>query len=260
MRVQVPRYAELDLPTGEAALAGGALLTAERHLQAAFEAFPSMLPAAHGLARLHVMLEEYEASLPEYDVLLAAVPDQQDALLGRARALSQLGRYQEALPLLDRLIAIGTWLVGDAHYWRGWNRLQMGEADAAAVDADAALRLMVNARVHVLAGAVAARRLDWDRAASEFEAALPLDETDCDIPLSLGSVRGQRREWPAAYAAYARAASCLTDSQAQLAKRVTEITAASMSGGSAFSPARARPWRRRTARRARRGTTPRSRW
>ena len=30
-------------------------------------AFPSMLPAAHGLARLHVMLEEYEASLPEYD-------------------------------------------------------------------------------------------------------------------------------------------------------------------------------------------------
>ena len=111
---------------------GGALLTAERHYQEAFRAFPLMLPAAHGLARLHVMLEEYETSLPEYDVLLAAVPDQQDALLGKARALSQLGRHAEAMPLLDRLIAMGTWLVGDAHYWRGWNRLQLGDVAGAA--------------------------------------------------------------------------------------------------------------------------------
>ena len=124
---------------------------------------------------------------------------------------------------------IGTWLVGDAHYWRGWNRLQLGDVAGAEADADRALQLMVNARVHVLAGAIAARRSDWDRAGREFEAALPLDETDCDIPVSLGSVRGQQRNWPAAFTNYARATECLVASQAQLARRVDEIVLAPMS-------------------------------
>lgn len=229
MRRQVPRYEELDLIAGDVAMSGGALLSAERHYQEALRAFPSMLPAAHGLARVHVMLEEYETSLPEYDVVLAAVPDQQDCLLGKARALSQLGRHAEALALLDRLIELGTWLVGDAHYWRGWNRLQVGDVDGAAADAERALTLMVNARVHVLAGAVATRRAEWERAGREFEAALPLDETDCDIPVSLGAVRGQQRDWHAAFTSYARAADCLVDWQAQLSRRVAEITAAEMS-------------------------------
>jgi tetratricopeptide (TPR) repeat protein len=224
-----PRFEELHLAAGNAAMNGGALLTAERHYRAAFEAFGGMLPAAHGLARVHVMLEEYEASLPEYDAVLSAVTDQQDCLLGKARALTQLGRHGEAIALLDRLIAIGTWLVGDAHYWRGWNRLQVGELDGAAADAEAALKLMVNARVHVLAGAVAARRGDWPRARAEFETALPLDESDCDIPVSLGSVLGEQREWAAAYTSYARAALCLVGSQEQLSKRVAEIDAAPMS-------------------------------
>jgi tetratricopeptide (TPR) repeat protein len=206
MRQQAPRWAELALAAGDSAMAGGALLTAERHYRDAWQAFPGMLPAAHGLARVHVMLEEYEASLPEYDGVLAVVPDQQDCLLGKARALSQLGRHADAIPLLDRLVALGTWHLGDAHYWRGWNRLQLGDVDGAAADAERALQLMVNARVHVLAGAVAARRLDWPRARSEFEAALPLDETDCDIPQSLGSVLGQLHEWRPAFTAYARAA------------------------------------------------------
>jgi tetratricopeptide (TPR) repeat protein len=188
-----------------------------------------MLPAFHGLARVHVMLEEYEASLPEYDAVLAAVPDQQDCLLGKARALSQLGRYGAALPLLDRLITLGTWLVGDAHYWRGWDRLQLGDVDGASADAELALQLMVNARVHVLAGAVASRRSDWSRARHEFAAALPLDETDCDIPMSLGSIRSQQRDWPAAFDAFVRAAECLVGSQARLARRVEEISTAPMS-------------------------------
>jgi tetratricopeptide (TPR) repeat protein len=187
-----------------------------------------MLPAAHGLARLHVMLEEYEASLPEYDAVLAIVPDQQDCLLGKARALSQLGRHAEAMPLLDRLIALGTWLMGDAHYWRGWNRLQLADMEGAWTDAERALQLMVNARVHVLAGAVAARRDDWTRARAEFETAQPLDETDCDIALSLGSVLGHLRDWPPAFTAYARAAECLVTSQAQLSRRVDEIGRAPM--------------------------------
>ena len=65
----------------------------------------------------------------------------------------------------------------------------------------------------MLAGAVASRRSDWARARREFEAALPLDETDCDIPISLGSVLGQQGDWPAAFAAFARAADCLVNAR-----------------------------------------------
>jgi tetratricopeptide (TPR) repeat protein len=228
LRQDLARWEELDLAAADAAMNGGALLTAERHYLAAWQAFPEMLPAAHGLARLHVMLEEYDASLPEYDAVLAAVPDQQDCLLGKARALSQLGRHADAIGPLDRLIALGTWLMGDAHYWRGWNRLHLGDVDGAASDAERALQLMVNARVHVLAGAVAARRTDWPRARAEFEAALPLDETDCDIPMSLGSVLGQQRDWTPAFTAYARAAQCLRGSGEALTRRLDEIGKAEM--------------------------------
>jgi tetratricopeptide (TPR) repeat protein len=226
---EVPAFLEIDLALAETAMGGGALLTAERHYAAVLGAFPGMLPAAHGLARLHVMLEEYETSLPEYDAVLQAVPDQQDALLGKARALSQLGRPREALPLLDRLIALGTWLLGDAHYWRGWNLLGLGELEAAAASADLALRLMVNARVHMLAGAIAAARTDWDRAVREFEAALPLDETDCDISLSLATARGTRREWRDAATHFERAATCLVDAQDRLRRRLEEIAGAELS-------------------------------
>ena len=53
---------------------------------------------------------------------------------------------------------MGTWLVGDAYYWRSWNRFRMNELDAANRDIEAALQLMSNARVHFLAGSIASAR------------------------------------------------------------------------------------------------------
>jgi len=137
------------------------------------------------LARVHVMLEEYELSLPEYQQVLDLVADQTDAMLGKARALSALGRPLEAIAILDRIITMGSWLVGDAYYWRAWNRYHMKQLELANDDVAASLRLMSTARVHYLAGSIASARNQWPRAQTEFEAALTLDQTDCDIPLRL---------------------------------------------------------------------------
>ena len=100
------RFIEVDLPIGDAALNGGALLSAERHHAAALQGFPGMLAVAMQLARVHVMLEEYERSLPEYQQVLDIVADQVDAMLGKARALSALGRPLEAIAILDRIITM----------------------------------------------------------------------------------------------------------------------------------------------------------
>ena len=107
------------------------------------------------------MLEEYDRSLPEYQQVLDIIADQVDAMLGKARALSALGRALEAIPILDRIITMGSWLVGDAYYWRAWNRYQLKELEVANDDIQASLRLMSNARVHYLAGSIASARNQW---------------------------------------------------------------------------------------------------
>jgi tetratricopeptide (TPR) repeat protein len=223
-----PRFEEIELAVGNAALNGGALLSAEHHHTVALRAFPGMLPAAMQLGRVHVMLEEYEASLPEYQQVLDVVSDQVDAMLGKARALSALGRPTEAIPILDRIIAMGTWLVGDAYYWRAWNRFQMKELDVATSDVDASLRLMSNARVHFLAGSIASARNEWPRAQAELEAALKLDETDCDIPLALAGVLARLESWAAAAQRFGSSAECLVQTQARYQSRLEEIHAAPM--------------------------------
>ena len=223
-----PRFEEIELPMGNAALNGGALLSAEHHHAVALHAFPGMLPAAMQLGRVHVMLEEYEASLPEYQQVLDVIPDQADAMLGKARALSALGRPTEAIPILDQIITMGTWLVGDAYYWRSWNRFRMNELDAANRDIEAALQLMSSARVHFLAGSIASARTEWPRAQAEFDAALKLDETDCDIPLALAGVLARRESWTASSQRFGSSAECLVQAQARYQTRLDEIRAAPM--------------------------------
>ena len=123
---------------------------------------------------------------------------------------------------------MGTWLVGDAYYWRAWNRFQLKEPDAANGDIEAALRLMSSARVHFLAGSIAGGRNEWRRAQAEFETALRLDETDCDIPLALAGALARLESWPASAQRFGSSAECLVQTQARYQTRLDEIRRAPM--------------------------------
>src|SRR5204863_446924 len=83
------------------------------------------------------------------------------ALLGRIRALTYLGRNEDAIATTDLLIALG-WYVGDARYWRALNESELERNDEAWTDVEAAAKLLVNADVPKLAGLIAYRRHQLD--------------------------------------------------------------------------------------------------
>lgn len=224
-----PRLVELELFLGDVSMGGAmALLSARRHYEAARHLVPTMVPATLRLGSIHLMLEEFDEAEREFARVIALVPRQVDAVLGRAKALGYLRRHAEAIALLTGMITEGKWLVGDAHYWRAWNHFQLRDLDAAERDIAMALRLLVNARVHALDGHIKSARERWAEAQRAFEESLALDASDCDVALSLAVTLARQAIWPEAATRYAGGAGCLVGRQAELRRRLADIASADM--------------------------------
>ena len=218
-----PRFAEARYHRGVQALGVGALGTADAELAAATAAFPDA-PAIH-LARghVHLQLQEYLVALEAFDRVLDIRPDQRDALLGRVQALSHLARHAEAVSSADRLLDLGTWLLGDAYYWRAWNGRQLRQLDAAAQDIDSAKAFLFNADVPKLAGFIAYDRSRFDEARAELDTARERNAGDCDVPFALGLVHARLRQAPIAAGAFAEAARCAGAAQGAMRERLAAI-------------------------------------
>ena len=107
---------------GEAALARGELLSAEKDLLIASEHIPESAYYNILLASVyffHGRIRAVPGFLRQGDPLS---PEYRDAYLTKAICLSQLGRYPEALGVLDRIIEMQYYLQGEAHYWSAWNQ------------------------------------------------------------------------------------------------------------------------------------------
>lgn len=76
-------------------------LACEPELEAAVAAKPDDTEAGEALARACARAGEHETALARYDLLLARDPANVDWLLGKAQALTALGRPREALPHLE---------------------------------------------------------------------------------------------------------------------------------------------------------------
>ena len=76
--------------------------------------WPTLTLSAGNLA---MTAEDFDRALTMYDATLKLEPRAVDALLGRARALTYLGRHEDAITTVDELLA-ERWYLGDARYWR----------------------------------------------------------------------------------------------------------------------------------------------
>ena len=95
----------------------------------------------------YTALEEFDQAVDFFDRTLAVVPRYPDALLNKAKALTYAGRYGEALDVVDQLLALPGWLVGDACYWRAVNEVELGRTSEAWDDIELADTQIVNAEV-----------------------------------------------------------------------------------------------------------------
>jgi tetratricopeptide (TPR) repeat protein len=202
-RIEMTRYPAPDV--GKAA----------EHFEVAHAAFPASTAFTLALANARNALTEYDTALTLFDEILQVYPIHRDALLGRVMSLSYLARYYDAIATATRMIELGTYHMGDAYYWRAWNRYNIQQLDPAWDDVERATKLMVNTAVYTLAGYIAYARRELDTAIDRFVRAYQLDNTNCEAVSAEGLVHIDKEAWATAAPRFFTAIGCFASAAAQ---------------------------------------------
>jgi tetratricopeptide (TPR) repeat protein len=203
-----PRFVETRFQLGMSAVGARQLDDAEKRLEEAY-AWRTDWPAlTQSLANVSMTAEEFERSLTFYNRTLEMEPHAVDAILGKARALTYLGRHVEAIAATDQLLS-ERWFLGDAYYWRALNEAELERHDDAWADIEAAAKLMINAEVPKLAGLIAYRRHELDVSRQKFEEAARRNGADCETHYYLGVVLAELRQWSRTADILIQAGACL---------------------------------------------------
>ena len=190
-----PEFFEAFLGQGQLALAGGALITAEKHLLRAQEGVPESPLIAILLASVNFGTEEYDRSLAFYEKTLEVAPAYKEALLGKAICLSCLGRSNEAIAILEDLLTRGPALKGECLFWLALNFHELGDNERAAVEIERAKDPLPVARVYTLSGTIGSERGLLDAAEKDFKTAVGMDAGESDAFFGLGKVYAQKSVW-----------------------------------------------------------------
>jgi tetratricopeptide (TPR) repeat protein len=224
-----PEFVEVHYFLGETALLGGRVLTAERHYLAAYERIPESLSILISLAKVAFQMEELEACLDYNEKALAILPTYRDALLGKGLCFGYFGRHEEALAVIGRLLELGTYYLGEAHYWTAWNLNELGRLEEARRAADSAKVFLTGVSdVMTLSGIIAYRRGRLDDAEKDLRAALDIEPMDSDAAYHLGRLYADRKEWLNSGIYFAGAALSLEEKEREMGKKIGEIEAAEM--------------------------------
>lgn len=224
------RFGEIDYSMGLSNLGARPrpnLDEAERRFQQAYAWRPRWPALTVAMAGIAMTAEDFDRARILYEETLAVDADSVDATLGDLRALTYLPRPEDAIGVSDRLLARG-WYVGDAHYWRAYNELQLSRLDAAWEDVEAAEKGLVNADVPKLAGLIAYRREHLDVAIERFTTSHDRNPFDCETRFYLGVVHAELRHWPETADGLASAAECLQHAEQDLQKETADIRASNL--------------------------------
>ena len=228
LRAADPRWTDTLFWEARSALAGspttGVDLTRAISLFAEGRAaFPASLAMAMGWANANLAVEEFDAALSGFDDVLAKFPTHRDALIGRVTALSYLLRHPDGIVAATHVIELGTWHIGDAYYWRAWNRYHLKEYEPAWEDIETATKGVSNSSVFMLAGLIAYARKDLPTAVDRFDTAFKVNPTACDAVWMSGLVNIDQELLVPAAPKFARAMTCFTSSAAALRDNAARV-------------------------------------
>lgn len=221
-----PEFSEAHYHLGQAALREKRLFDAERQLLRAFQAIPESPQPRILLAGIYFATEEFAASLKFYDLALEISPEYRDALLGKAISLAYLGRHEESMAVLERILMLGYWLVGESNYWLAWNlrALQRGPEALRHID-EAKGRLPTNTHVFGLAGKIASELGEFEKGEKDFMRSLDLDPANTESLFGLAALYARQGRWPAAAEYYDRASRAYDAEGAALAAAIRGLEA-----------------------------------
>jgi tetratricopeptide (TPR) repeat protein len=226
--VAEPRFLEAHYFLGRRHLAAKRLVSAEREFLAAANAFPGMAAAWGQLGGTRLLLEDYDWAARDLARALDIEPRQREALLAHAQALNYAGRYEEAMIPASRLIEFGAWYLSDASFWLAFSEYQLGRLQDADKHVREAKRTNpMNGDTARLAGLIAHRLDELDRAEQEFDLALSRNANDCESLLHLGMIHSTRAAFEKSVAFFGRARNCFSSAAAAAAAKLPEIDASS---------------------------------
>ncbi len=214
-------FSEVHFLLGQRAVLDANLANAHRELTRARELLPDSVAISLVLANVTLAYARYAEALTLFERVLAVGPDD-SAQIGRAKALSYLGRHAEAIAALDELLKDLQNNPGEKYYWRAWNRLRLAQAQAAYDDAMAALNAMRNNEVYRLAGIASYSLGRLPESRDYFENALKMNGSDCEAERYLGLIDSAERSWKAAFARFTNAVGCYEHALARMAAELAE--------------------------------------
>jgi tetratricopeptide (TPR) repeat protein len=221
------RFLETNYLLGLAALArrpAPDVDAADRYFQRAYDWRQAWPTLTLSIANLAVATEDFDRAFQFYDRTLALRPNDADALVGRVRALTYLGRYGDALDAVAAVLGTGR-NQGEARYWRAFNENQLGRHDDAWGDIEVARTLIANAEVAKLAGVIAYQRRDLDTARRQLEEARRRNAADCESGFYYQLVLAEQREWSDMADVGSAAGSCFDRSDAHLQDEIAALRA-----------------------------------
>jgi tetratricopeptide (TPR) repeat protein len=177
-------------------------------LSAAHDAFSESTAMTLALGNARNALEEYQPALALFDSILAIAPTHRDAMLGRLLSLSYLRQHYDATRTATQMIELGTYHMGDAYYWRAWNRYHVHDLPPAWTDIEQATKLMVHTAVYTLAGFIAYAQRELDIAIDRLAQAFKLDNTNCEAAWTEGMVHVDKEDWANASSRFTVSGSC----------------------------------------------------
>jgi tetratricopeptide (TPR) repeat protein len=181
------------------------------------------------LTKIHFLLEEFDLSLEYNENILDLAPEYRDSLLGKDICLGYLGRHEEALNILNMLIELGMYLMGESHYWLAWNQHEIGQQELAWENIKRASNYLIgHFEVHSLAGVIAFDRAKIEASEEQFKKALWMNKRDCEASFYMGKIYGLRSEWEQSGIHFENAALCNSAMERALQKKIKELEDSSL--------------------------------
>ena len=194
-------------------------------------AFPKSLALTMAWANANLSAEEFAPAQTGFDEVLSVFGNHRDALIGRVQALSYQLQHPEAVATATRVIDLGVYHLGDAYYWRAWNRYHLKEYETAWADVENAIKGLANARVYMLAGLIAYERTQLPTAVQRFDRAYELDSSACDALWMSGLVSIDQTQLDVAAPKFTKAMTCFISVAASLRQNRARVEAQIASRG-----------------------------
>jgi tetratricopeptide (TPR) repeat protein len=224
-----PEFYEAYYHLGELALKAQNLVEAEKNFLKALEGIPESPQVTIYLGSIYMATEEFEKSLEYYEKTIALAPSYRDALLGKAICLSSMGKYQEAIEVLNKLVAMGFYLMGESHYWLAWIYHELKDNENAQLNIEESKgRLPTNNEVFSLAGTIAFEKNEFDKAEKEFLESCKYGG-NTEALFGLGKVYAQKQKWLDSGLFFQQATVAVGQSQTLMTERIRQIKASSLS-------------------------------